>query len=85
MPIAAILTMPLLLAAAPAGHQAPKPAKPMCQSSAMLNVNDPKPARAIHPLGEEPPARAVRTVLRTVDSCSRPLVIRDDIGATMRR
>ena len=85
MPIAAILAMPLLAAAAPAGPQAPKPARPMCQNSATLNVNDPKPRRAIHPLGEEPPARAIRTVLRTVDGCSQPVVIREDIGAPMRR
>ena len=84
MRLAAIVALPLLVAAAPV-HRAPKPAQPMCRNTATLNVNDPTPRSAIHPLTAEPPARDVLTVLRTIDGCSRPVVISDRIGPPMRR
>ena len=85
MRIVTILALPLLVAAAPASQSAPKPAKPVCQNTDVLNVNDPKPASAIHPLREEPPARQVLTVLRSIDGCSRPVIVGDMIGATPQR
>jgi hypothetical protein len=72
--------MLLLIAAAPASQNAPNPAKPICQNAGLLNATDPKPKAGIHPLGEEPPARQVIAVLKTVDGCSRPVVVRENIG-----
>ena len=84
MRIVAILAL-AAIAAAPA----PKPAataaaKPVCQNAGM-SFADRQPARlTVHPLTAEPPAKLILGVLRTVDGCSRPVVVREDVGAPRR-
>ena len=84
MRIVAILAL-ATIAAAPA----PKPAttaaaKPVCQDSRMSYTVQRGESPRVHPLTAEPPAALILGVLRTVDGCSRPVVIRDDVGAPRR-
>lgn len=39
----------------------------------------------IRPLGEMPPARQVLAVYRSIDGCPTPVVVRDEVGANVRR
>ena len=66
----------LATAAEPAKKTA---AKPICQDDGIRSAQAKRPAGP-HKLGEEPNADAVLTVLRTVDGCSRPVKIREDVG-----
>lgn len=73
------------IAAAPAPKPAASPvAKPVCQKMGMSYANDPASRPSVHPLTAEPPANQILTVLRTVDGCTRPVVIREDVGAPRR-
>jgi hypothetical protein len=73
------------IAAAPAPKPAVTPtAKPVCQN-ADTSLADGQAARpTAHPLTAEPPAKLILGVLRTVDGCSRPVVVREDVGAPRR-
>ena len=84
MRIVAILAL-AAIAAAPAPKPAAKAAaKPVCQNGGM-SFADGQPARlTVHPLTAEPPAKLILGVLRTVDGCSRPVVVREDVGAPRR-
>ena len=86
MPMIAIVTLPLMMAAAPAPEPSPATAvKPVCQNvSRSFALDRTRPLRP-HNLTAEPPAKQVLTVLRTVDGCSKPVVIREDVGAPARR
>ena len=81
MRIVAILAL-AAIAAAPA----PKPSapKPVCQNAGMSFTGRQPQRPTVHPLTAEPPAKLILGVLRTVDGCSRPVVIREDIGAPRR-
>jgi len=80
--LAAIAAAPAPKPAATAA--APAQAKPICQNTRM-SFADRQPARlTVHPLTAEPPAKLILGVLRTVDGCSRPVVIREDVGAPRR-
>ena len=75
--------------AAIAAAPAPKPAataaaKPVCQDSNMFRAVDQTARPTVHPLTAEPPAKLILGVLRTVDGCSLPIVIREDVGAPRR-
>jgi hypothetical protein len=80
MRIVAILALPALMATAPD----PAPVKPVCQNSAVQKAEQRKAPVGPHKLTAEPPAKQVLTVLRTVDGCSTPVVIRDDVGEAPR-
>lgn len=82
--IAACVLLTVSATAASGAPHAPAAARPICQSTAAKAAADAKPLRA-HPMTEEPNAREILTVLRTIDGCSRPVVIRDDVGAEPRR
>lgn len=69
LPIAGLLVANPLIASE-------KPAKPICQDSKLRPVAG-VPKAGAHPLGQEPPAKGVRTVLRTVDGCSSPVLVSD--------
>ena len=86
MPMIAILVLPVIMAAAPAPEPSPATAvKPVCQNvNRSFALDREKPLRP-HNLTAEPPARQILTVLRTVDGCSKPVVIREDVGAPARR
>ncbi len=75
-----LLLLVALIAAAPT--RAPD-AKPLCQDEQARLIAG-KRARGIHPLAQEPNADAVLTVLRSENGCSRPVKVREDIGARKR-
>jgi hypothetical protein len=85
MVIVAILALPAFVATGPARELSkPVSAKPVCQENRLSEAERrPAPLRA-HPMTAEPPAKQILTVLRTVDGCSRPVVIREDVGAPRR-
>ena len=56
---------------------------PVCQNKTPAPAVRAAPVR-VHPLTAEPPARQILTVLRTVDGCTRPVVVREDVGARRR-
>jgi hypothetical protein len=85
MTLVAILALPAMLAAAPAPERAPSlAAKPVCQENRVSEAERGKAPVRAHPLTAEPPAKQILTVLRTVDGCTRPVVIREDVGAPAR-
>lgn len=80
MPIVTIL----VLLASPVAAANPPDAKPVCQNLERSWAEETgKPLRA-HPLTREPNAKQILTVLRTVDGCTKPVVIREDIGPKRR-
>ena len=71
----------LPIAAAPAGPEAAQPAaKLVCQNTDRSLVDRPAGPRNVHPLTAEPNAKQILTVLRTVDGCTNPVIVREDIG-----
>ena len=83
MPIVAILAL-ATVAATPVPKQAPPAAKPVCQNSNLRNAELGTAPLGAHRLSAEPPADQILTVLRTIDGCTRPVVIREDVGAPRR-
>ena len=75
-----LLLLVALASAAPAGTS---DAKPLCQDTQTRPIAA-KRAGGIHPLAQEPNADAVLTVLRSENGCSRPVKVREDIGARKR-
>lgn len=69
-----LLAIVPVLMAVPIAASPVTPAKPICQNTAMQTVQGEHRA-GVHPLNQEPPARAVRTVLRTIDGCSKPVLV----------
>ena len=84
MHIVAIFALAAIAAAPAPKPAAPAAAKPICQNVGM-SFTDRQPAPpTVHPLTAEPPAKLILGVLRTVDGCSRPVVVREDVGAPRR-
>lgn len=67
---------------APADKQAH--AAPVCQNRQPQTVTEQAPGRA-QKLNELPNADMLFTVLRSVDGCSRPVIVRYDIGSAPKR
>jgi len=85
MRIVAILALPVMMAAAPAPERpAPTAVEPVCQNSGLHQVEQRKEPLRAHKLAAEPPAKEILTVLRTIDGCSKPVVVREDVGAPAR-
>jgi hypothetical protein len=84
MRIAVILALAAIAAAPPTKPVATAAAKPVCQNTNMLRAVEQTAPPTAHPLTAEPPAQLILGVLRTVDGCSRPVVIREDVGAPRR-
>ncbi|MDB5707755.1 MAG: hypothetical protein JWN66_4871 [Sphingomonas bacterium] len=83
MPIVAILAL-ATVAAAPGPKQATTAAKPVCQNTNRYDADQQQAPPGAHKLSAEPPAAQILTVLRTVDGCTQPVVIREDVGAPRR-
>jgi hypothetical protein len=61
------------------------PGKPICQNDKVRPIDKPSgPARA-RPLAEEPNARRVLTVVRTLDGCQTPVYVSGEIGSRPHR
>lgn len=69
----------ILLAAAAAAAAQPKPC------GAQLRPVQGAPRPGIHTLAQEPNAAAIRPVLRMVDGCPKPVLIRRDIGSQTKQ
>ncbi|GAA0332503.1 hypothetical protein GCM10009087_48390 [Sphingomonas oligophenolica] len=83
MPVLAILAL-AAAAAAPAPKPAAPAAKPVCQNTRIPYAVQRGETPRVHPLSAEPPAALILGVLRTVDGCTRPVVVREDVGAPRR-
>jgi len=59
-------------------------AAPVCQTILPQRV-DGRGSAGPRPLSTEPPAKDIAAVLYTEGGCSRPIVIRDEVGAPPRR
>jgi len=77
------MSLLLLVAVASAAPARPSDAKLLCQDTQTRPIAA-KRAGGIHPLAQEPNADAVLTVLRSENGCSRPVKVREDIGARRR-
>jgi hypothetical protein len=77
---AALLAFPLLFTAAPSAAQLPKP----CDATEPQRVDQRQPAR-IRKLSEMPPGTQMLAVLREVEGCYRPVVVRERVGSPPRR
>ncbi|MBW6524582.1 hypothetical protein KZ810_13830 [Sphingomonas sp. RHCKR47] len=77
------MSLLLLVALASAAPTRAPDAKPLCQDT-QTRLIAAKRKSGIHPLGQEPNADAVLTVLRSENGCSRPVKVREDIGARKR-
>ncbi|MEO6215814.1 MAG: hypothetical protein ABIO86_07275 [Sphingomonas sp.] len=89
MGIIAILALAAIAAApapvaVPAAEAPTAEAKPVCQNAEVSVADDQAPSPTVHPLTAEPPAKLILGVLRTIDGCSRPVVVREDVGAPRR-
>ena len=72
----------IALAATPvtaADHPARADGRAGCANPAIEHVAQ-GPSRGVHPLTHEPPAKQVLTVMRSVDGCTRPVVVREEVG-----
>lgn len=77
-----IFLAPTVIAASPVAQ--PVAVKPICQRHDAILVGSPPPTASIRPLGQEPPAQQIAAVLRTVDGCQKPLVVRAEVGTPRR-
>lgn len=57
--------------------------KPACQDIQRRVAQSGQGAR-VHPMTQEPNTQLIQTVLRSENGCTRPVVVRDDIGALRR-
>lgn len=57
--------------------------KTACKERAVIADSKPKAVGA-RPLGQEPDARHLQAVMRRVDGCSQPAVLRDRVGTGRR-
>lgn len=81
------LSLPMLIAASEPAKPAPKKvivSRQLCAPNtptlAQDGVADGTRVRRLRKLGEMPPAKQQLTVIRTVDGCSVPTVVRENIG-----
>lgn len=70
------------VAAPPAASGAARP--PACMRDSVTLIAAPAAATSIHPLGAEPPAQHIAAVLRSVNGCRKPIVIRSEVGTPRR-
>lgn len=55
----------------------------VCENSKIHQADRNAPVR-VHPLGEEPGARQEIAVLRSIDGCIKPIIVREDVGGESR-
>lgn len=84
----ALVLLPLIAAPALA-HDEPS-ARPsvganvgVCENSELRQADRQAPVR-VHPLGQEPGARQEIAVLRSIDGCIKPIIVREDVGGESR-
>jgi hypothetical protein len=76
----AVLLLALFATPAIAATPPASPGKPACQNPTATLVDGKAPRAGVHPLGHEPAAKQVLTVMRSVDGCVKPVVVRERIG-----
>ena len=80
-----VLLLALLTTPAVAAERPASPGKPLCRNPAARFVDGKAPRAGVHPLGQEPPAKQVLTVMRRVDGCVKPVVVREQVGPQRSR
>jgi hypothetical protein len=76
--------MLLVAASASVSQLAQDQAKPVCQNMAPQLAKEGRPAR-LQRLNELPNANMALSVVRTENGCSKPAVVRYDIGSAPKR
>ena len=84
MRILAMLGLAAVAAAPPPEKPGAPAVKPVCQIVSVQRTELGKTQPGAHKLTAEPPAKQILGVLRTVDGCTQPVVIREDVGAPRR-
>ncbi|OYY69998.1 hypothetical protein [Sphingomonas sp. 28-63-12] len=80
-----ILAIAMAAPAAAAEEQPPEaavaapPAGPACEAHAVITAANARPI-GIRPLGQEPDARQLLAVVRTLDGCNTPMVVNARVG-----
>lgn len=54
--------------------------EPVCENVLVLSAARRQDRSGIRPLGKEPSARHILAVVRTVDGCTRPVVVNAEVG-----
>ena len=81
-----VLLLAALAAPAAAADRAPiASSKPACQNPTTTLVDGKAPRAGVHPLDQEPPAKQVLTVMRTINGCVKPVIVREDVGQPRSR
>ncbi len=77
MPVLAVIALSaaVVMPAAPV-----QSGKAVCQTAPSLLAARPREAVRMKRLGEMPPAKLYRAVLRTEGGCVKPVIIRENIG-----
>ena len=76
----------LVLAATPvAAADRPMLAGPACKNPGAELIGEKTPRVGAHPLNQEPPAKQVLTLMRSVDGCVKPVIVRADLGQPRSR
>ncbi len=70
------LIIALLVSVAPQGAAAKKPTPDRACAFTGATLAAAKPGRGVHPLGQEPRASEYLTVVRKIDGCDAPVIVR---------
>lgn len=83
--IAAMLAAPVVAAAGQVPDQSETPAAhaAACENAANIRAGTGK-SFGIRPLDQEPDARQLLAVVRTIDGCNRPIAVRERVGFQRR-
>ena len=80
MPIPLLIALAAAVPAAAADRPLKLETRPACHNPGTEQIADDASRGSVHPLGAEPPAKQVLTVMRTVDGCTKPVIVRDVVG-----
>ena len=84
----ALVLLPLIAAPALARDEPPKPPPAKadaaaCENPKLHQAEHDAPVRA-HPLDQEPGARQEIAVVRAIDGCITPIIVRENVGGESR-
>ena len=78
-----IATLIALSAGAVTPTAKPAPLKPICRNPGIVAVDSAK-GIGIRPLADAPPAQQIKAVVREIDGCNRPVVVKSEVGVRRR-
>lgn len=80
MPAIAVFLLSIATTETAAPPKNPAAVRPMCENVRAILATGPAQKISMHPLTQEPPARQIKAVVRTIDGCQRPIVVRAEVG-----